>query len=243
MDINEALKIVGLNDKQSAVYTALLQLGRTSAYAAAIKSGLKKPTVYVVLEELIKKGVARQIPRKGKRLYMPRPPEEIFAVAEEQFALAKTALPEMQSLTKSVKEKVQSLYYEGESGMRQAIYYRHKEMRGKEFVGFYAKVPPGVKKLELLFFEWAEDCRRKHITMRGVAPDDPSLAEYRAADLKFGRQMKIISKERYASNISIDVGDIFVRVMSYGDLQATIIENPEVAETMRQIFEMIWRDL
>lgn len=243
MDIPSALKIIGLNDKEAAVYAALLQLGRTSAYAVSLKSGLKKPTAYVVLDELIKKGVAYRVPRAGKRLYAARPPEEVFAVAEEKFALAKSILPEMRSLAKSTSGKVQSLYYEGENGLRQALWYRMKEMRGKEMVGFYASVSIEMQKLEPLFFEWAEDQKKRNVSVRGIVHADPSLQKYRATDAAFGRNFKIAPKEIYTSKTSIDVGDTFVRVMAYSDLQATIIENPEVAKTMRQIFEMVWRGL
>ena len=55
MELKEALQTIGLNEKECAVYLALLQLGRASAYSVAQKSGLKKPTTYVILDELIEK--------------------------------------------------------------------------------------------------------------------------------------------------------------------------------------------
>ena len=56
MDIQEALRNFGLNDKEARVYVALLELGQTTAYAIAERSGLKRPTVYVILDDLRQKG-------------------------------------------------------------------------------------------------------------------------------------------------------------------------------------------
>lgn len=69
MQIIESLESLGLNEKEAKVYTALLQLGRVSAYSVSEKSGLKKPTTYVVLGELVKKGlVSKEVPRSRKQL-------------------------------------------------------------------------------------------------------------------------------------------------------------------------------
>ena len=63
MDMKQALKTIGLSDKESAVYMALLQLGQATAYAVAVKSGLKKPTTYIILDELIEKGLVLKVPQ------------------------------------------------------------------------------------------------------------------------------------------------------------------------------------
>ena len=46
--------------------------------------------------------------------------------------------------------------------------------------------------------------------------------------------------ERYSAKISIDVGDTFVRIVSFLELQVVVIDNSEVAQTVRQIFELVW---
>ena len=86
----EALQNIGLSEKEAKVYLALLQLGRTSAYAVAEKSGLKKPTAYVILGELMHKGLALKIPRNKKQLFIAKQPDEFFALVEERLNSAKT---------------------------------------------------------------------------------------------------------------------------------------------------------
>ena len=83
MNTSESLSILGLNEKQAAIYIALLQIGRSSAYAIADKALIKRPTTYVILGELIEKGLVSRIPRIRKKLYVAISPEQAFALAEE----------------------------------------------------------------------------------------------------------------------------------------------------------------
>lgn len=243
MEIEEALQNLGLNEKQAAVYTALLQLGRASAYSVAIKSDLKKPTTYVVLDELIKKGLARKIPRAKKQLYVAEPPEEVFALAEERLSLAKSALPKLKALLRVGGKKVHAMYFEGVSGMQQAISYRLRDMKGKELVGFYAYEPENQPKEFVRYIreEWGPGLNRLGIMVRGIVPEHPSLKFYRDVDRPLGRTIKTVPLSQYSSSISLDtIGDI-VRIVDYKNFQSLVIENESIAQTIRQIFEMVWK--
>ena len=242
MELQEALQTLGLNEKEAAVYLALLQLGRGSAYSIAAKSKLKNPTTYVILDELIKKGLVQRVPRVRKQLYVAMSPEQAFAAAEEKLSLAKHKLPELLALTKGEKAKVSAVYFEGVEGIKQLMEYRLKEMAGEESVAFWAtdkNVDPELTK----YFqdEWAPKMKRLGITMRGIVPNDPVLKPYRDVDEKFHRNIKTVTFEQYSSEVAIDVlGDV-VRIQDYKNLQGIAIESPDVAKTMREIFEMVWK--
>jgi sugar-specific transcriptional regulator TrmB len=241
MKLAEALQTIGLTEKQTAVYLALLQLGRGSAYSVALKSGLKKPTTYVILDELIEKGLVSRVPRVKKQLYIPHSPQEVFATAKEKFALAEEKLPELLALTKGTDTKVNTLYFEGVPGIKQLMEYRTKEMEGKELVGFYATDLNADPELVKYFKgEWAQKMLKLGIPVRMIAPEHESLKDYREADAAFNRQLKSVPHEQYSSEVAIDVlGDI-VRIQDYKNLQGIAIENADVAKTVREIFELVW---
>jgi DNA-binding MarR family transcriptional regulator len=244
MNIPDALHTIGLNEKEAAVYMALLQLGRASAYSVAEKSGLKRPTAYVVLEALIKKGLAARVPRERKQLYIAVSPDQAFAVAEEKLVLAKQKLPELAAMTKGESTKVRTIYFEGVEGIKQLVEYRVKEMRGKEMVGFWATDKNVDPELSRYFKEeWGPLSGKLGITMRGIVPDDPALKFYRDVDAKYGRTMKTVPPEQYSSEVAIDVLGDLVRIQDYKNLQGVALENIDVAKTMREIFEMVWKSL
>ena len=61
MYLTPFLKNLGLNDKEANIYLALLQLGKSTATKIAKKSGLKRPTTYVIIEQLIDKGFVQKL--------------------------------------------------------------------------------------------------------------------------------------------------------------------------------------
>ena len=242
MEIKQALQTIGLSDKESAVYMALLQLGQATAYAVAVKSGLKKPTTYVILDELIEKGLVLKVPQMKTLHFIARSPEEAFAVAQERLSLAKKALPELLAITRGKKTKVNTVYFEGVEGMKQLLEFKIKEHEGEEMLGFWATDSHVPQELQEYFkTEYPKKMQRHTIRMRGLAPADPSLKDYRAADNSYGRNFKEVSTHDYSSEVAITVSKDLVRIEDYKNLQGIAIENEDVAKAVRQIFEMLWQ--
>lgn len=241
MDISEALSVLGLNEKQTAVYMALLQLGKGSAYSIADKAGIKRPTAYVILGELIDKGLAERVPRARKQQYRPISPEQAFGVAQERLSLAKERLPELLAMTKGADTKVNVVYFEGLKGIKQVMDYKRDEDRGKEILGFYATAKDLPEELTEFFDEWNQKLAKRQITMRGIVPDHESLMYHRGKDAELGRHMKVIPYKEFSSEVAIDISDRIVRIHDYRNLQGIAIENADVAKTMREIFEMVWK--
>jgi sugar-specific transcriptional regulator TrmB len=242
MELLEALQTTGLNEKEAAVYTALLQLGRASAYSVSVKSGLKKPTTYVILEQLIEKGMAQRVPRVKKQLYFANSPETLFGVAEEKLSLAKKKLPELLAMTRGDETKVSTVFFEGMAGMKKLMEYGFKENEGKEMLGFWAtdtNLPPQL--VNYFKEEWAHELKKHSIHARGIAPKDPSLSPYRKADAEFNRNIKPILIKEYSSEVAVTVLGDTVKIEDYKNLQGIAIENADVAKAFKQIFEMLWK--
>lgn len=233
----------GLNEKEARVYIALLQLGKASAYAISSRSGLKKPTTYVILDELIKKSLVMKIPRVKKQQYTAKPPQEFFANVEEKLKQAKKALPELITMAESEKVKVQTLFYEGLSGIKDSLNYHLKEMRGKDIVGFYATAEDASKELIEIYNTWGKGLPEAGVRMKGVTPEHESTRPYRNLDEKYGMTIKAIPLSVYSSKVSLEAGDDFVRIILNKPQQALIIKNPELANSVRQIFDMVWSKL
>jgi hypothetical protein len=53
--------------------------------------------------------------------------------------------------------------------------------------------------------------------------------------------MKVVPFSEFSSEVAIDVADNVVRIQDYKNLQGIAIENADVARTMREIFEMVWK--
>lgn len=231
---------MGLNEKEAKVYTSLLQLGRGSAYAVAERAELKRPTTYVILGELMQKGLVLKIPRTKKQLFAAKPPDEFFAETEERLRVARNVLPQLMAMAEKPEQKFRTLYFEGKKGVRDMVKLLYQKMEGKEVTGFYAKALPEQEELNEFFREQTNERKRLGITIRGVTSNDPSLDWYKKHLEEFGYKIKFLDKNDYSSDCSIEIGDDFVQIVSVRYLQGIHIENPDIANAMRQIFEMVW---
>ena len=243
MEAIQSLRHIGFSEKEAKIYLALVQLGRSTAYSIAAKSGLKRPTTYLILEDLVKQGFVFEVPQAQKKLFEAKPPEGVFSLAKERIALAESALPSIQALARKQQGKTQALYFEGLSGLEQALIYRAGDQEGQEAVGFYAAAIDAAQDALQVAEAWLERCKRKNIRLRGFVPKDQFLSRYHNQDKEYGRDFKSLPREVYSSKVSIDTVCDFVRTIDIVSPipQATIIENAEAAKTLREIFEMMWK--
>ena len=242
MDSSQALRQIGLSDKEAQVYLALLQLGRATAYSVAVKTGLKRPTVYLILDDLAHAGYAFEIPQTLKKMYGALPPEEVFARAQERVRAAASGLPSIQALARKQVGRTQTLYFEGLAGLEQALKYRFGDADNKEFVGFYAAstdAPPESLELSNKYFE---DCRKRGIRFRGFVPKSEFLRGFQKNSKGAGWDLRQLPAKAYSSHVSIDTAGDLVRIIDINGPvpQATLIENAEAAKALRQIFELTW---
>ena len=242
MQIIEALQNLGLNEKEARIYMALLKLGHSSAYVIADEAGLKKPTTYVILGDLMKKGLVNKIPRAKKQMFAAKSPDEFFAESEERLRIAKSVLPQLAAIAEKPEKNLKTFYYEGEKNIKGVLSNINKRMQGKEILGFYARETKDITpEMHEFFHNWNEEGKKLGVTLRGITPDDPSLQWYKERGEYFGAKMKYIDPKDYLSDSSIEIGDNFVQIFSLRHMQVILIENPDIANTMRQIFEMVWK--
>lgn len=242
----DPLKNLGLSEKEVLVYLALLQLGSATPYEIAKKADIKRPTAYIVSEELVKKGLIVHIPGEERKRYIAKKPDAFFEEQAEKLEAARRILPELQSYQKNTTEKPSILYYEGMDGMRQAFQHRQKDLHNKEIVGFFASSEDATLEVTNFFMEWNE-YREKHGTdVRGITVDAPDLKPYaKFVNAKLGAiTLKFLPQNVYNSKISIESCDNkFVRIFLFESIETLIIESPKFALAIKDIFELLWKTL
>jgi len=243
MDLQSAIQNLGLTEKESKVYLALLQSGQSTAYQIAKRSGLKKPTTYVILDGLIERGAVRKIMKPKAMQYEATDPVDLFVVARSRVQQAESALPELRALAKSDNKIVQATYYEGLQGIKDMYDFLMGEMQGKEYVGFYAHEKDTPPELTKYWGDLNQELIQKKIKRRAVTPIDETTQQYiknQALPKEFA-EIKGISKKIYNSNISIEVYNQYTQIISHRYEQGILIRNPDIADTLKQIFEIVWK--
>ncbi len=240
-NLETPLKNLGFNEKEAKVYLALLELGPSAVREISLKSGLKKPTTYVILDELRQKDAVLFLPGAKKKLYSAKDPDSLFEAAKLRLNQAFYDLPILKNLGKKGNRKAIVTYYEGLHGYEQAMSYKENEVvEDGEMLCYFAPANKSNPAMFKSIDEFMDKMKRNGVKMRAFAPDHETLRRYRAEDEVAGREVKVLPLDMYSATSSIDINRNFVRFTLFDEEMFVIIENSEIAKIMRQIFEMNW---
>ncbi len=236
-DLHESLKNIGLSDKEVRVYLALLRFGSTNVGNISDEAGIKRPTTYLILDELRKKGLVLKIPHAKKTIYQAKSPDELYEQIQQNLNNFEKILPKLRVISPSPKA-IKTLYFEGFDGVKEAMYYRMSDLENSSIAGFFARDTGVGQKLLDFFVKWNKDLREHNIETHGVSVDHPSIRKFKEENPEIYKFLTLAPEEKYSSDVSIEVTKEFVRILDPHDLKAIIIENPRVVNALSQIFKL-----
>ena len=125
MNLEGKLMELGLSDKESAVYLAMLNLGPSTAQDISIGANVNRATTYVMIETLVAKGIASQLNKDKKTLFIAEDPFQIIKVLErekgdleEKMGEARKVVPMLQELYNLNRSKATVRLIEGRESIR-----------------------------------------------------------------------------------------------------------------------------
>lgn len=95
----------GLNEKESAVYLALLELGEATISSLVMKSRVKRTTVYASLQLLHERGLVSRFTKHKRTMYLAQDPRIFRKILSEQELKLETIMPELLSLANVLTHK------------------------------------------------------------------------------------------------------------------------------------------
>ncbi|MFA7315113.1 MAG: helix-turn-helix domain-containing protein [Candidatus Magasanikbacteria bacterium] len=242
-NLSNILTDAGLTQKESIIYLTLLKIKTGTAYKIAKIAQLKKPTTYIILESLREKGYVLKTPSKRGTSYTAKSPDELVQNIENKLNNILQVLPHLKNIFKGNQDSINVFYYEGIQGIKELLDYKISEMKNEEIVGFFAKLDNENEAITKLTKHWASLLLKNNISFKGITPNVKITRDMVKSNLHTQQEIKFVDPKKYSSNISIDCIHGFVRIIDYKNLNGIIIENKEVSNTIKQIFEMVWEHL
>lgn len=241
-DVIKSLSHIGLSDKEAKVYLALLKFGEASASDIADEAGIKRPTTYVILDELRKKGLVIKIPHAKKSLFQAKTPDELYEQTVSNINQFEKVLPKLRSINPS-KKNIKTLYFEGIDGVKEALFYRLDDLKNTVNDGFWAKNDGTIPKTLMdMFHKWNVAREKNNIIISGVTPNHPSTLEFANKYPETSKDMILAPLDDYNSDVSIEVTEKFVRIIDGHELKAIIIENERLSDALKQVFALAKRN-
>lgn len=239
--IRDELKLLGFSDKKIAVYMALLQKGSGSATELAQVAGVKRTTVYDILDELCQDKLASITFAGKKRMFSIESPENLQQRVESQLTAVNRVLPGLKELYNQNSKTARVRFYKGTEGLR----YVHDELlkvKAKEY--FYFGSMSAFE--DALGYEYLKEFIHKRIRkkiwsnairVRSHEIDDPITFP---GDENY-RRVKYISKPLQADVANLVLFDGKIAVCSSSrENYAMIIESCEMAAILKFLWDYIW---
>lgn len=235
--MEKLLKLLGFSDNEAKIYLASLELGQASVQDLAKKAGIKRTTVYVVLEFLLNKGVIGKTTEKNKMRFIAEPPDKLLAMTDELRDKIKKALPQLEAVYNKNETKPKIIFFEGKEAI-QNVYddtLREKPELILEWNtnAYFERFPKN--------HAYIDKRVGLNIRARRIAGESSvwqtKHKNYDRAELS---ETLIVPKDKFWPLIEVNIYNNKVAFMNYADETSVIIENKNIAEAMRQIYELSW---
>ncbi len=230
------LKISGLDAKELEIYKRLLGLKRATVLELAMISGEKRSNLYRILDELLKKRLVSEIYEDKKHYFIAESPKKLVEFINREKEKLQAILPELESLEKEALERPKIKYFEGKSGVK--TLYDELLAERKEILAF--AWPEKLLKV-IDFHSYIVEKRLKYgIPVRAIYPDTKEAHKRHNTGLKESRYSKNIRPFDATFLIS---GNKVVMFSLKRWITGVLIENKEIAEGLRALFDGYWEEL
>ena len=230
----------GLNDKESKIYLANLELGATSVQALSRKSGVKRTSIYNFLEDLERKGFISIMETDAKTSIIPEKPETLLLRAQQQTKKIEAALPQLQSFFNLPAEKPKVRFYQGKEGIKRT-YEDLLNGNPKEIytLGDYEAMFAQMEAKKL----WdVVDARvNKGIKCFCIAKAGPEAKKLIKKDAEQLRRTVLTKDPKISFETETNIAGNKVAMLSFRPPYAgIIIEDKAIANTQHAMWQMIW---
>jgi len=239
MSLLPQLQQVGLNQKEAKVYLATLELGEASIQEIAKKSGVKRTSIYNLIDDLIKREIIHVVIKKKKKKFVATEPTALKEMITQRKKALEEVLPDLKMLSGVTKKKPRVRFYEGLEGIK-AVY--NDNLIDKKSIKAFTGVTRGYEVLGSYGNEYIAKRVTTKIDIRVIAPDDTGGKMFKRKDRISRRTTRLIPKKKFPFEIEINIYGNKASFISYNKqrLMGVIIESPEIAKTMSSIFDFAW---
>ncbi len=232
------LKKAGLTESESKVYLAALELGETNISRIAKKSGIKRSTTYWVIDSLKEKGLISISRRNKKTLYLAEDPRKISRHMEDNLKDINAAIPALLALANFIDKKPSIRYFEGKTGIKE-VFKDTLCYPNQEILAWFPRV------FESFIDEYYVPKRiEKKIWVRAIMPENEKSRGFSRNEEKQLRRSKLVPESEFNIDIEITLyGGNKIGIISFNEEVAMIIESPKIHNSLKNIFELMWKHL
>lgn len=247
MELLKSLHKIGLSENQAKVYLACLQSGVASVLHIAQNAELKRPTVYLLLDDLEKIGMVSRV-KKGKKIhYKAEPPTNIVSKAEQKLKMAQEILPSLKAIYNLDPEKPNIKIADGIQGVK-SVYngiFTYLLHHPNEELLIFGSLKDAIENFQTSVVDYFyETMGRSKNPIREIGNNDHETRMYyrKSVALNPKHEIRLIRDEGvFTQTDNMLYGNTLIIFSVKKEIFATILESASIAKTYRTLFNMAWR--
>ena len=247
MELTKTLKKIGLSDRQAKVYIACLQLGKDTVFHISKTAQLKRPTTYLILDDLESLGLVSKTKKGNKTMYKAEKPKRLLTDLKIKQGLVEDILPSLNAIYNVDPQKPNIKIAEGIYGVRSVyngIFTYLANHPQEELLIFGALKDAAQHFEEEVVNYFYQIMKNSQNPVREIGNDDHETRKYYRKSFKSNQKhdIRLIRKEGLFQNTdNMIYGNTLVIFSVDEQIFATIIESPHIVKTYKTLFEMAWR--
>lgn len=234
------LKECGLTDNEARVYLALLSLGSTSVLKVADQSGVKRTSVYSILQALAGKGLVNSEVRGFKRRFAATAPASVKALLGSKLALLEECMGDLTALYNAPGTEPAIRHYRG----LKAVKGLYEELLEAVQPGEYYCVLTDMTRWESLdprfFASFVQRRARKNVNLRILSLPSAKAARRRQSDRQMGGILRYLPETmNVTTNLIITARQVVFHQLA-PPVDAVSISNRSIVNLQYDMFRLLW---
>jgi sugar-specific transcriptional regulator TrmB len=230
-----------LSKKEISVYVTLIENGESTVKTLSELTGIKRPTVYLILENLHKKGLASVIEEGKIKNYVAQDPENLKEFFAQKVRVLNNIMPKLKWFSNRLSKKPAVRFFSGIEGARSAYAETLEEPPGTTIcsAGSLEDAP------KILGEDWSrrylENRKDKKIKASAILADEPFARELTSNNKKQLRETILVDPKLLPKTTELMFFGNKISFASYRDKPlGIIIENKEFAQILKTLYKLVW---
>jgi sugar-specific transcriptional regulator TrmB len=237
------LKKLGLSQSESALYLALLKLGSSEVQSLIEETGFYKANIYEALEKLCQKGIVSKVIENGKRIYQIQKPESLIdfirkkkSDLDEQEKIASDLIKEIEKKKINYTQET-AMVFRGLAGVKQI----YSEIIANKLDYLVFGSPKESEDIIGDFYWQNLHLKQKASKIKAKMIFHKSLRDWKKVIPKEIIELRFFDEEFEPLTETTIYGTKVAFVVWTDNPVITIINNSHLADSYRQIFNLLWK--
>ena len=238
--MEEALKDLGLSNREVEVYFSLLKLGSVLASKIANETKINRSLVYTILYNLIEKGLVSYSIKENRKYFKAVEPEKLLIILKEKGAKIKEQetnlrgiLPKLKQLQVPIKEQNIEIY-KGKEGLKTVFEDILKTK--KNYIAFGSG--GAIEKVLKFYFPHYIKRREKSGIRVKLILNKSKKNDFKNYPLT---KLKYLPDEYNSPCDTVIYGNKTVILFLLGGPMALLIESGDLAKGYKNHFKLLWK--